>query len=435
MLTRISTSLFLVVTSLGGVASANAFFLNEHDAKSNGRAGASTASDTDASSVIYNPGGIPVAEGVQVSVNGTLYVAQGSYEPEGGGAKVTTDSSPQLAPSVFATARVHDMIAVAVGFHAPFGLAVSYPDHHPQATVIQDQSLRAYEISAGVGINLGKFVPGLSFGGGVDLVPATVKLVKEVDFGDTTGTATLGGNAFGVGGRAGVMYRPEALKMLKLGAMWRSAMTLDFDGKGDFDIAQPYRDQLPPDGAITTTVNLPMAFDGGVAVNPIPQLELELDVMWQQWDKFKTLTINLPGGSQSVSPENYKNTTTIRIGAEYALTKEAAVRLGFIWDPTPIPTTTQTAQLPDVDRIDLTIGGSYAFGNGLSLHASVLGVLPRTRQTSDVQYMPAYKGTFGAEAIVGSLMLSYAFDPMGRTQQPSPAMTQTSPARTPLASK
>ncbi|HEY4175941.1 MAG TPA: outer membrane protein transport protein [Kofleriaceae bacterium] len=434
MLTRISTSLFLVVTSLGGVASANAFFLNEHDAKSNGRAGASTASDTDASSVIYNPGGIPVADGVQVSVNGTLYVAQGSYEPEGGGAKVKTDSAPQLAPSVFATARVHDMIAVGVGFHAPFGLAVSYPDHHPQAAVIQDQSLRAYEISAAVGINLEKFVPGLTFGGGVDLVPATVHLQKEVDFGDTTGTADLGGNAFGVGGRAGVMYRPAALKMLKIGAMWRSKVNLDFKGGGDFDIAAPYRDQLPPDGDIATSITLPMAFDGGVAVNPIPQLELEIDAMWQQWDKFKTLTIDLPGGVKSVTPENYKNTTTIRIGAEYAITKEAAVRLGFIWDPTPIPSTTQTAQLPDVDRIDLTVGGSYAFGNGLSLHASVLGVLPRTRSTSDELYMPAYKGTFGAEAIVASVALSYAFDPMHRTSAAAQALA-SNPTSTPLASK
>ncbi|HEY4056385.1 MAG TPA: outer membrane protein transport protein, partial [Kofleriaceae bacterium] len=118
----------------------------------------------------------------------------------------------------------------------------------------------------------------------------------------------------------------------------------------------------------------------------------------------------------------YKNTTTIRVGAEYALTKEAAVRLGFIYDPTPIPSTTQTAQLPDVDRIDLTVGGSYGFGNGLSLHASVLAVLPRTRSTSDEMYMPVYKGDYGAQAIVGSLMLSYAFDPLHRTSAATQAL-------------
>ena len=81
-----STKLFLVpglLAGLGGVASANAFLLNEHDAKGSGRGGAVAASDTDASSVIFQPGGIPVAEGVQVSINGSLYIAQGSYEPAG----------------------------------------------------------------------------------------------------------------------------------------------------------------------------------------------------------------------------------------------------------------------------------------------------------------------------------------------------------------
>ena len=39
--------------------------------------------------------------------------------------------------------------------------------------------------------------------GTVDLVPATVELNQNLFFGNTQGTASLGGNAFGIGGRAG----------------------------------------------------------------------------------------------------------------------------------------------------------------------------------------------------------------------------------------
>ena len=420
-----TTSLLLAasVAGFGGVAYGNAFNINEHDAKVTGRGGAAAASDTDASSVVFNPGGIPVAKGTQVSVNGSLYVAQGSYQPEGGGAKVKTDSAPSVVPSIYMTSRVHEMVGVGVALHLPFGLAVSWPDRHPQQAVIQDQTLRTYFITAAVGINLNKQVPGLSFGGGVDLVPATVQLERAVVFGDTQGTAVLGGEAFGVGGRAGLMYHPAALKQLKLGVMWRSQIKLDFEGNGDFDIAQPYRDQLPPDGDIATSITLPQSVAGGVAYSPIPQLEVEANVVWINWSKFQELRITLPDDSDTVAPQDYKNTTTFRLGTEYAINKNASVRAGFIYDPTPIPNTTQTAQLPDVNRVNVTLGGTYKFGD----YAASLGFLwvtPGERDTSDELYAPLYKGTYGVQAFVTALTLSGTFGGSAPAADPEPMLAK-----------
>lgn len=408
---KTTTTSLLVAAGLAGswsTAYGNAFNINEHDAKVTGRGGAAAASDTDASSVVFNPGGIPVAEGVQVSVNSSLYLAQGSYKPAGGGAKVTSDSSPSFVPSIYATARAHEMVGVGVALHLPFGLATSWPDRHPQQTVIQDQSLRTYFITGAVGVNLDKQVPGLSVGGGIDLVPATVQLERAILFGDTQGTAVLGGDAFGVGGRVGVMYHPAAIRQLKLGAMWRSQVKLDFDGNGDFDIAQPYRDQLPPDGAISTSITLPQSIAGGVAYSPIPQLEFEANVVWINWSKFKELRIELPDDTATVAPQNYGNTTTFRLGGEYAINDQASVRAGFIYDPTPIPDTTQTAQLPDINRFNVTLGGTYKFSD----YAASLGFLwvtPGERPTSDTTYMPLYKGTYGVHAFVTALSLSGTF--------------------------
>ncbi len=64
---KINTTSFLLVAGLGGVAYGNAFNINEHDAKVSGRAGATAATNTDASSVVFNPGGIPVSESVAIS--------------------------------------------------------------------------------------------------------------------------------------------------------------------------------------------------------------------------------------------------------------------------------------------------------------------------------------------------------------------------------
>lgn len=397
--------LFAAALGSSGVASANAFNINESDARVTGRGDASVASNTSPSSMVFNPGGVAVASGLNFEVGSAVIFASGAYTLAGTDNKVSTDVAPAVVPAGFITGHVNEMIAVGIGVHAPFGLAISWPEQHPQADLVQDAALRSYFITPVIGLNLDKQVPGLSVGGGVDIVPATVELRQELVFGDTTGMARLGGDAVGVGGRAGVMYHPPQVTGLKVGAMWRSDVELDFSGNGDFDIANPFRMQLPPDGQISTTITLPQSVTGGVAYDPIPNLEVELDTVWMDWSKFNELRIHLPGDAQTVSPQNYHDTWTWRLGAEYALPKyTAAVRAGFIYDPTPIPSETQTALLPDVNRKNLTVGGTKQFGS-YSVHLAFLWVTPSSRETSPTLYMPIYKATYDVQALVAHLSL------------------------------
>ncbi len=408
------------------LAHANAFNINEHDARVTGRGGASAATNVGASSIIFNPGGIAVSEGTQIAISGGAYFATGSYENATTG-KIETDSDPAIVPSVFVTSRVNDMIAVGIGFHLPFGLAVSWPDGHPQSDAIQDQTLRTYYITPSIGVNLNKQVPGLSFGAGLDLVPATVELEQTITFGDTQGSARLGGDGFGVGFRAGVMYQPEKLKQLHFGVMYRSNVNIDFQGKGDFDIAEPFRGQLPPDGDIQTSITMPQSVWGGVAFDPIPALQLEVNAVWIDWSSFNELRIALPGGTESVAPQNYEDKVTFRFGAEYKIpSAPVAVRAGFVYDPTPIPTSTISARLPDVNRKNVSVGGSY-FLKDYGVHAGVLWVTPGERETSDVPFQPQYKGTYGVTAVVATLMLTGTFG--GGSAAPPPPADPTMASR------
>jgi long-chain fatty acid transport protein len=418
---NLSKILFAATLGSSAIASANAFNINEHDARVTGRGGATAASNDTPSSIVFNPGGIPIGEGTNFSLALTTYMASGSYTPEAGGAKTETDSSPAVVPAIYVTSRVHDMVAVGIGLHFPFGLALSWPTGHAQSDVIQDQSLRTYFITPSFGLNLHKQVPGLSVGGGVDIVPATVQIERTITFGDTQGTAVLGGDALGVGGRIGVMYRPPSAPQLKLGIMWRSDVKLDFEGTGDFDIADPYRSQLPPDGDIATTITLPQSIAGGIAYDPTPELEIEFNAVWINWAKFEELRIALPGDAESVAVQNYKNTVSYRLGLEYALKpQQMALRAGFIYDPTPIPNTTLSPQLPDIDRKNITIGASKQFGD-FAAHLGLLWVTPGERKTSDAMYMPEFKGTYGVQAFVASLQLSGHFGGGAKASAPAPA--------------
>jgi long-chain fatty acid transport protein len=422
-MTILRTSLFaaLGLGTLAGVASGNAFNINEHDARVTGRGGASAASNTDPAAIVFNPGGIAFSEGTNVAVGTALYIAQGSYEQ--GGDKTKTDSSPSVVPNIYVTSRVHDMVTVGVGFHLPFGLAVSWPEGHAQRDIVMDQSLRTYFISPVVALNLSKQVPGLAIGIGADIVPATIELEQDVLFGDTTGTAHLAGDAVGIGFRAGVMYHPPAVKGLKLGVMYRSPIKIDFEGEGDFDIADPFRAQLPPDGPITASIKLPQTVWGGVAYSPIPNLEAEFNAVWINWAQAfpgGDLTINFVDAMTSTAqPQDYENTVTYRLGVDYRLpAQQLNLRAGFIYDPTPIPRETLTARLPDINRKNITVGASKQFGD-YGAHLGLLWVTPGERDTAtEDPYRPQFKATYGVQAFVVNIGVTGSF---GGSPTPPPA--------------
>nr|HEX4314523.1 outer membrane protein transport protein [Kofleriaceae bacterium] len=422
----------LLTAAATSAAHANAFYLSEHDARETGRGDTGVATDTDPSAIFFNPAGIAVGDGTRVSIGGSLIIPDASFTPTGG-TKYDSTTGAQVLPSLFVTHQINSMFAVGVGFHAPFGLEIDWPVNSPSADVIQTQSLRTYYLSAVAGINLDQFIPGLSAGVGIDIVPSTVELQQAIYFGadhtctnDTTtavncGSAHLDGTATGVGYRAGVMYKPRFAPRLSLGLMYNSQVKLDYTGSADFDAPAPYRSQLPPDGDVSTSITIPERIVGGVAYRPVDRLEVELNISWVDWSKFQELAIKLPNGTSAVTPEDYTNTTSIRFGAEYRLPLGAAVRVGYIHDPTPVPGQTLTAQLPDADRNDLTAGASYKIGN-YEASVGLLYVLPTTRNTppatGSTTFQPEYHGEYDISAFVAAVQLQGKFGGTGANPQP-----------------
>ena len=401
----------------GGTARASGFLLNEFDAEAVGRGEASTATDVEASSIYYNVGGLAVLPGASVMVGGSLIAPSSSFTQTGTDTKVNSTTSPQAIPGIFASYRIIDLLAIGVGFYTPYGLTINWPappQTNPEANIATSVSLASYYITPSVGLNLNKYVPGLAVGAGLDIVPATIQLQQAIYFGaDTAGNANLGAQAVGVGARVGAMYRPQFLPRLSVGVAWHSNVTESFTGSGNFESPPQYRQMLPANGDVSTTLNLPASVSGGVAYRPIDTLELEADVSWTEWSKLQSLNITVPsvpleymanGTTQVMStPENYKNTTSVRVGGEYVLTNIGlSLRAGYIYDPTPVPSTTLTAILPDTNRNDICLGASKWLGE-YAVHLGLLYVLPSSRETSSIPYTPEYKGTFDLSAFVATV--------------------------------
>lgn len=412
-------ALILVVAAGAGTAHANGFLVNEFDAKAVGRGNASTATDIDPSSIYYNIGGLAAGDGTQVMISGSLVQPTASFTDASSGMKTDSSTETQFLPAIFLSSKITSMIGAGIGFYTPFGLAVEWPTDSVQAQFASEIALHTFFITPSLGLNLGSIIPGLTVGGGIDIVPATIELKQTIAFGTdctpSTCNAHLGATAVGVGGRIGAMYRPQSLPRLSIGAMWRSNVQEDFEGTGNFNALPEYRSMLPPDGDIKTSITLPQSLSGGVAYRPIDALELEADVIWTHWSKFKTLDITVPspagtGTLNIVQPQNYSDETTVRVGAEYMVpTFGFAARAGFIYDPTPVPSTTLNPQLPDKDRYDLTLGASKTLGR-YGVHFGALWVLPGSRSTSDKLYMPELKGKYDVSAFVATLTLTGQFN-------------------------
>jgi long-chain fatty acid transport protein len=387
------------------LASASGFHVDEQDARATGRAGAVTASTNNASAVYYNPAGLADLTGVHLDVGGSLVLPSAEFTSAIDGGTTQADPQTFVLPQAFVSWRASELVSLGVGAYAPFGLALRWPASSPGRTNVREAELRTLFVSPVFALNLSRWVPGLSVGGGFDLVPASVRIQRDILFGSDAGSVALSGNAFGIGGRIGVTYRPPSVPELGFGISYRSPVELSFSGDVDFDAPLAYRAALPPDGAADTSVTLPQTLSIGVLVAPLPGLELELDGNWRGWSSYDKLEIELPDGSLDRQPKDWSDALTVRLGAEYTLEERWSLRVGGIWDQTPVPADRLDFQVPDANRVDLTLGVGARIAERFTIDLGALYVLPQKRSTSNEPLEPPVKGRFAIDVWVVGLSL------------------------------
>jgi long-chain fatty acid transport protein len=60
--------------------------------------------------------------------------------------------------------------------------------------------------------------------------------------------------------------------------------------------------------------------------------------------------------------KKWKDVVALRFGAQYQITDPLALRLGFVYDQSPVPRDTKGAELPDSNRLNYMIGLGYKVG-------------------------------------------------------------------------
>jgi long-chain fatty acid transport protein len=265
----------------------------------------------------------------------------------------------------------------------------------------------------------------VSFGAGLDLRFSSVRLVRRagaVDpftqtVKDTAEVVLDSDTATGVGFNVGVVAKPRA--GLSLGAHYRHKVKVDYSGKASFTQIPTGNDQLDaivasrlPQGspAVGTSIEYPSILSAGLA-RDWTWWTVAADVVFCQWSTFDQLALTFPTepGLDSVIREDYRNSWQVRAGVERRLEEGWALRLGYHYDRTPVPTESVSPILPDNDRHCLSMGWSWT---SASRHVRVdVGAwyLFLPQRSTEGRNRDGYNGTYDNFAFTLGASLGYRF--------------------------
>ncbi len=370
----------------------------------------------DLSAVYHNPAGLTQLSGLNASVTLVGIMPSATYtrkSPTGaviGSAEVKDDPIP--VPAFAVSTRLGDRLTVAVGAYAPYGLSSEYSNDGVQRYMTTRIALSTAYIGP---YAAWQATPQLSVGAGIQYVYGKAELGQHANYGgallrnattmaaagDSTLLTALAGfegdpaaanedarldgvidvrdatdNAIAF--NVGALYRLS--DAFQVGAVFRKGVDLEVEG--DVELAVPAAVTQFSNGVIqsltttgSTTVSLPDVIGVGLALRPTRELLLTSEINYHLWSAYEDIDFDfavndntLPSPSahylpDAANPRDWRDTATLRLGAQYELQCRHRLRCGYLYDQSPMPNKSHGPELPMNNRNGLTFGYGLSAGH------------------------------------------------------------------------
>ena len=364
-----------------------------------GLSNALTAGVNDASAVYYNPAALSEASGNNILVSG-IYINNNSTV-ENSGRKAVNKHDDNFLASFFANYHIpRTDFSVGIGTYTPFGLATTY-DRDFVRFAAQRTELKTIYVTPAFSWHPSKF---FSIGSGLSFVHASGLFSRALCLDPITGcTAPIGlegrmrltdtANAFAY--NLGVLVKPS--ENLKVGFSYRSRADLRFDN-ADVKLGGAF--SATTTKAEVRPLPLPPVINAGVywQINPAWGAEFVYEyTRWSEFGRFNAtfspsptfIPLGIPFAGFSL-PENWKNTSTLRMGSFYKINDSWELRGGLAVEETPIPNKTQNPAIPGADLLTLNAGVGYKWEK-LSVDLGYMAVFYKTRRVTnnELEGLPA----------------------------------------------
>ena len=374
-----------------------------------------SAHTEDASVAFFNPAGISfIPNKLSVAVGGFGAITEVEYQSLETLQSYKTEN-PLGTPLYAAIAyKVTNNVSVGLSVTTPFGSTVKWADDWTGREIVQKMELKSFYFQPMVSFKFNEWASiGVSYiyaKGMVDWDKAVSNLGGTLNINDEKAT----GSGFGVG----FYLKPSS--NLDLSIAYRSPVIMKadngvatFTGVPEAVLTSPQLN-VGADGQDAFTAELPLVDEYiiGLTYRITPKWLVSADFNYHGWERYSKLTLdfeNAQVGNQAdktvlVSPKNFKNAKTFRIGTQYMLTDKLAGRLGYYFDESPYEDKYFIPETPSFDASVVTAGLGYKFGKlGVDLAAALS--FPEARKVNN-DYL-SFRGQAKAKPMYLGLGFTY----------------------------
>lgn len=369
-----------------------------------GKAGKHIVWVDDASAVFYNPANMVDVSSRQVQVSTLLGYSRADYTGPFG--RTETERPWGVLPAFsLAWPLAETGLALGFGAHVPYGRQTQWDSDGPFPIFTK---MSVMDFSPAVAWRV---TDTLSIGAGLDIYYGRLQFRQYVPFSPLMPAGKASGDAdgFAVGANAGVTW--QFTENQRLALTCRSPFDLKF--KGDMEAGgfpSPPFPPTVPESDLDTTFQFPTIIALGYGIQLTETLRVEANVEWLTFSRNKTMRVNAGANDPlagllglSNSPQNWNDTWTFGLGADWRFAKEWTLRAGYLYLQSPIPDSTFSPLVQDVDQSIVSVGFGYEHGrHGIDI-AYALGIFEKRRVGATKQ------DHFDFEGHVAALSYTYSF--------------------------
>jgi long-chain fatty acid transport protein len=357
----VSALILTTAIILGGASAAQGagFALIQQGTAAMGQGNAFVADASDASAIFYNPAGLNQLPRAQV-YQGSFF---NHFDRNVSGDGFTSETNHRIyrSLSAYVAVPVHSRVALGIGFFTPFGLGTVWPPTWAGRYITTFSDLKTYNLNPVISV---KVLDNLSLAAGFNVLWSKVELKRKVQvLGGLLPDAEvrLTGDGQGYGYNLGALYEP--ISGVKLGVSYRSEVFVKHEGDAALSFQAPLT-PLSTSSPGSANLTFPPSVTMGINYSRLKPwgkpLGLEFDATWTGWssfDEFKVKTERSLGGTDRVViPKNWNDAWAFRFGGNYEIREGMKLRVGYIYDLTPVPDATFDPQVPDANRHIFTVG-------------------------------------------------------------------------------
>lgn len=384
--------LTLIITATATQTHAAGYALYEWSNRANAMGGAFAAKADDPSAVAYNPAGITQLEGIQTSAGATFITPNSRVRPKTvQGESGHGEDNVWTIPNAYYTHQINDEYWAGFGMYSRVGLGTEYRDMDNWFGRYNCAyaGIKSTSIAAALAY---KVTDTFSIAVAPEIILMDFAYTKYTDAGLTNNPGTteddikqvMTAKGWAPGYSIGLRWQPE--DWLAFGFTYKGETRLTVHGWADFhrnagvngklqqiinlhpNPAARAKAALINEGANDTdlkgTEPIPASATLGVMIKPHEDLSLEFDLTRTKWSAYRSLTFQYDNalGDQK-SRKEWFDTWRYQVGAEYNATDWLDLRLGYVYDETPIPDDHVDYAVPGNDRQMLSSGLGLHFGD------------------------------------------------------------------------